>query len=459
MLKVCCFVRVPIGQSPVFMMSKISHPSEFDFTQPGEWPEWRDRYVQFAFASELAEEEGDVRVNALVYCLGYDAEPVFQSFMLTEEQQQDFDLVLERFSTYFAEMEDVNSLRSSCSGCSNELKRASQLPKGSASSVCGRGRGSRAQVHQKTEPENQSDNDASELDVCDLPSDKKSCPARNANPYNCDKSGHLVSCRQDVREVVIVDDCKDVYFVSEMVFDDCAEMCFSDDDCSSPGGSFVPEGVSLSVEYCVESESSLDCTVISVAGVDPSVDCVICVSDPIGMDSAVGELSVHNEDSVRELISDEGNCLMHCVESSVPSEEDVDSVREVCPHSARENCGELNSVGEQGEVESVSCVTVSLTEVDTDVTDVMNDVTNDVTVTNVFDAVVCHMDSDDISHYKKLKKTLQNWDVGSSPVSPGVPRRGVFVGCAVPKSPIRPPDTTCQVDHGANECQSLTWTQ
>ena len=46
--------------------------------------------MQFTVASEIAKEEGDVPVNDLVYWLGYDAEPVFQSFMLTEEQQQDW---------------------------------------------------------------------------------------------------------------------------------------------------------------------------------------------------------------------------------------------------------------------------------------------------------------------------------------------------------------------------------
>ena len=425
-------------------MAEASHPPEFDFTQPGEWPEWRDRYVQFA--SELAEEEGDIRVNALVYCLGYDAEAVFTSFMLTEEQQQDFDLVVESFNAYFeAKMGHVNSpvLLSSCPG-NNDEKGEIVCLKGSASMVGGRCRDIRSQVRKETENDSEGEDVTCESCV-DYPSEK-SYPARNAKCEMVCRPEEQKG-RQDVREVVIVDDCKDVYFVSEMVFDDCAEMCFSDDDCSSPGGSFVPEGVSLSVEYCVESESSLDCTVISVAGVDPSVDCVICVSDPIGMDSAVGELSVHNEDSVRELISDEGNCLMHCVESSVPSGEDVDSVREVCPHSARENCGE-NSVEEQGEVESVFNVEVSKTRVGTNVT----------AMSNVFDTVVCPMESqhqsDIIGRYRK--KTLQNWDVQSSPVSPGVPRRGVFVGCAVPKRPTRPPDLmTCQVDHDDDKCQKI----
>ena len=115
------------------------------------------------------------------------------------------------------------------------------------------------------------------------------------------------------------------------------------------------------------------------------------------VDSIVEQSADSLVESIIELDSNNKICEERDVESNVPREKDVNSVREVCPYSVRENC-DKNSVGEQGGVESVFCVEVSKTRVGTDVT----------AMSNVFDAVVCHMESqhqnDIIGRYRK--KTL-----------------------------------------------------
>ena len=85
----------------VFTMAKIQRPAEFDFTRPSEWPKWRDRYTRYAIASKVAKEEGEIRVNDLVYTMGSDAEPVIKSFKLTEAQKNNYEYVLGKLNTYF----------------------------------------------------------------------------------------------------------------------------------------------------------------------------------------------------------------------------------------------------------------------------------------------------------------------------------------------------------------------
>ena len=82
-------------------MSKIPRPNNFDFAKPSDWPQWRDRYKRYCIATKLNKEEGEIRVNDLVYTMGSNAEPVYSSFKLSEEQEKDYNLVIGKFDSYF----------------------------------------------------------------------------------------------------------------------------------------------------------------------------------------------------------------------------------------------------------------------------------------------------------------------------------------------------------------------
>ena len=40
-------------------------PQEFDFSMPGNWPAWRDRWQRFKLAAKLHKETQEVQVSAL----------------------------------------------------------------------------------------------------------------------------------------------------------------------------------------------------------------------------------------------------------------------------------------------------------------------------------------------------------------------------------------------------------
>uniref|UniRef100_A0A669BGT0 Gypsy retrotransposon integrase-like protein 1 n=1 Tax=Oreochromis niloticus TaxID=8128 RepID=A0A669BGT0_ORENI len=94
-------------------MAKFGPPEPFDFTQPAEWPIWRQRFSRFRVASKLALESGEVQVNSLLYSMGRDAEPIYGSFVFpaaTEARpspQFEYDLVLQKFDEHFVPKRNV----------------------------------------------------------------------------------------------------------------------------------------------------------------------------------------------------------------------------------------------------------------------------------------------------------------------------------------------------------------
>lgn len=85
-------------------MAKFGPPEQFDFSQPAEWPVWRRRFDRFQVASKLYKERGEVQVNSLLYAMGREAEPIYESFVYDgdgENPEFDYKTVIEKFDEHF----------------------------------------------------------------------------------------------------------------------------------------------------------------------------------------------------------------------------------------------------------------------------------------------------------------------------------------------------------------------
>lgn len=89
-------------------MAKFLAPEQFNFSRPEEWPNWKQRFLRYQVTTKLVKEPADVQVSALIYSTGPEAEQVFKSFNLTEDDEaEDFDLVLCLFEEPFVPKRNV----------------------------------------------------------------------------------------------------------------------------------------------------------------------------------------------------------------------------------------------------------------------------------------------------------------------------------------------------------------
>ena len=64
-------------------------------------------FVRNRLAPKLNKEEGPNQVSGLIYSMATDAEKSFSHFTLTEEQQNNFERVLQEFGKYFVPKKNV----------------------------------------------------------------------------------------------------------------------------------------------------------------------------------------------------------------------------------------------------------------------------------------------------------------------------------------------------------------
>ncbi|KAL6491496.1 hypothetical protein MHYP_G00018410 [Metynnis hypsauchen] len=89
-------------------MAKFNPPTGFSFDKPGEWPDWKQRFVRFRTATKLDKEDGAVQVSSLIYSMGSESENVYRSFAFDEERHKDnFDRVLGKFDEYFVPRRNI----------------------------------------------------------------------------------------------------------------------------------------------------------------------------------------------------------------------------------------------------------------------------------------------------------------------------------------------------------------
>ena len=72
-------------------------PTEFDFSAPEKWLQWRQRFLRYRSASKLEKEGNETQVSALVYSMGPEAEKIIKP--LTENAS--FDEVIKHFDSNF----------------------------------------------------------------------------------------------------------------------------------------------------------------------------------------------------------------------------------------------------------------------------------------------------------------------------------------------------------------------
>ena len=82
------------------MAAKLKPPSEFDFKHPEKWSEWIRRFDRYRDACLFKEEEA-TQVNCLVYSMGEEAESIFPTLNLSEDDQKKYDTVKKAFTDYF----------------------------------------------------------------------------------------------------------------------------------------------------------------------------------------------------------------------------------------------------------------------------------------------------------------------------------------------------------------------
>ena len=80
---------------------QVTPPESFNFKNPEVFDRWLSRFERFRIASGLNDKSGEQQVNTLIYCMGREADDIFQSFNLTTAQQKQYDGVKKKFQDHF----------------------------------------------------------------------------------------------------------------------------------------------------------------------------------------------------------------------------------------------------------------------------------------------------------------------------------------------------------------------
>lgn len=78
----------------------IDQPGKFNF-QADEWPKWSRRFERYRIASGLKCKNESEQVNMLIYIMGEKADDIFLSFKLTDVQENQYSVVIDRFNKHF----------------------------------------------------------------------------------------------------------------------------------------------------------------------------------------------------------------------------------------------------------------------------------------------------------------------------------------------------------------------
>ena len=70
-----------------------SPPEKFPFRKPEVWTKWIRRFERFRQASGLNSKSEESQVNALIYAMGEEADDIFYSFHLSEEDSKKYGTV------------------------------------------------------------------------------------------------------------------------------------------------------------------------------------------------------------------------------------------------------------------------------------------------------------------------------------------------------------------------------
>ena len=80
--------------------SQIRLPDKLHSKKFEEWKRWIERLECYSIAAGLDAKEAKVQINTLFYAMGGNANEIFKSFQLTEEEQV-YETVKQLFETHF----------------------------------------------------------------------------------------------------------------------------------------------------------------------------------------------------------------------------------------------------------------------------------------------------------------------------------------------------------------------
>ena len=86
---------------------QVVPPKPFNFSRPNEWTKWIRRFEHFRSASGLDEKSEAAQVNTLIYTMGAEADDIFQSFGLSDEDKKKYETVKSKFDSHFVKRRNV----------------------------------------------------------------------------------------------------------------------------------------------------------------------------------------------------------------------------------------------------------------------------------------------------------------------------------------------------------------
>jgi hypothetical protein len=89
-------------------MAKFNPPTNFNFSNPSEWPDWKKRFTRYRIATKLHKNDKDIQVNSLIYAMGKEAEHIFKSLAFAEAgDEEKYDKVMEKLDKYFVPKRNI----------------------------------------------------------------------------------------------------------------------------------------------------------------------------------------------------------------------------------------------------------------------------------------------------------------------------------------------------------------
>ena len=91
-------------------MAQYRSPAPLNFQEP-RWSVWRSQFMTFRPVTKLHNEEEEVQIASLKYCMGPESEDIMKTFSLTTAEEKKFDVILKKFNEYFKPKVNVIRLR------------------------------------------------------------------------------------------------------------------------------------------------------------------------------------------------------------------------------------------------------------------------------------------------------------------------------------------------------------
>ena len=86
---------------------QVAPPEPFNFSRPNEWTKWIRRFERYKSASGLKEKTPEAQINTLIYTMGAEADDIFQSFGIADEDKKKYSEVKAKFELHFVKRRNV----------------------------------------------------------------------------------------------------------------------------------------------------------------------------------------------------------------------------------------------------------------------------------------------------------------------------------------------------------------